>query len=272
MLNTVGSLKKEWRLQVLIVLFILLSVWWVVSPQMTRPYDEGFDFQFANLYFVVPLFSAVCGLVAVRSLSWKTHLGKCVLFFSVGLLGQAFGQLSYAYEAIVHGIEIPYPSVGDIGYFTSVLFYISGVIYLARAVNLKVWLESYENKFQATIIPIVMLVVAYGLFLKGYVFDWSQPLTIFLDFGYPLGQAVNISIGILTYLAAQRSESGHTRVTVFVVLLALSIQFFADYTFIYEASRGIWQVGGVNDYMYLVAYFVMGVGVMHLLGMSGSLH
>lgn len=84
------------------------------------------------------------------------------------------------------------------------------------------------------------------------------------NFWYPLGQAVNISVGILAYLATQRSGSVHLRMTVFVVLLALCIQFFADYNFIYEASCDIWKVGGFNDYMYFVAYFVMGVAVMQL--------
>ena len=48
------------------------------------------------------------------------------------------------------------------------------------------------------------------------------------------------------------------------VLFALVIQFLCDYTFLYQSSKGIWQVGGVNDYMYLVAYFVMTLALINL--------
>lgn len=264
MVSMIESIKKDWRVKVLIVLFILLTFWWKLSPEMTKPYADGFGFQFSYIYFLVALFGALSGLIAMRHLQKSSDLSRAQLFFSLGLLCQVFGQVSYAYYDAAYGIVVPYPSIGDIGYFLHIPFYLIGIFYLARTSKTSIWLQSFENKFQAVTISVVTLVTAYGLFLHGYVFDWAHPLTVFLNFAYPFGQAVYVCIGILAYLAVQADQKNLTKNLIFLALMALVIQFLCDYMFVYEASRGTWVTGGNNDYLYLISYFVMGFTVLRL--------
>ena len=194
----------------------------------------------------------------------RSVMGKTVILFSLGLLFQVFGQLAYAYLSFYIHIDVPYPSSGDIGYFGSIPLYIYGILLLAKASGVKIGLKSFESKIQAILIPLVMLVVAYFLFLQGYEFDWKDPIKIFLDFGYPLGQAIYISIAFLTYLLSRNILGGIMKRKILFILFALCIQFLSDYTFLYQLSRGTWAVGGINDYMYLIAYFIMTLALLQL--------
>ena len=143
--------------------------------------------------------------------------------------------------------------------------YTYGVLLLAQASGVKIKLQSYGSKVQAIFIPIIMLVIGYMLFLQGYKFDWSNPIKIFLDFGYPLGQAIYVSIALLTYFLSKGMLGGVMKNRILFIVFALVIQFLSDYTFLYQSNRGLYQVGGINDYMYLVAYFLM---TFALLGLS----
>jgi hypothetical protein len=213
---------------------------------------------FTGTYGLVALIGAVIGLLAARK--WgglKTVLGKSLTLFSLGLLAQEAGQLTYQYYIYVKKIDIPYPSWGDAAYFGSVVLYILAALFLARAAGTKFSLKHTKHKAVALIIPLGLLITSYMVFLKGYVFDASHPLTVFLDFGYPLGQAFYISIAITAYLVSRKMLGGIMRSGVVLIILALFIQYIADFSFIYQSSREQYVAGGYVDMLYLTAYFAM---------------
>lgn len=259
------TIKKEWEAKVAIVLLLILTGWWVVSPSVQESMDGRFFGDFPSIYGVMALWGAIWGLII--SQKWgglKSVMGKAMIMFSLGLFAQVFGQVYYAYLSFYKQIEVPYPSIGDVGYFGSIPLYTLGVWYLAKASGVKLGFSSLINKLQAAIIPAIVLAVGYFLFLQGYEFDWSDPTKIFLDFGYPLGQAIYTSLAILTYLLSRGVLGGMMKSKILFILFALSVQFLADYTFLYQSSRGMWAAGGINDYMYLVAYFLMALGLIQL--------
>ncbi len=108
----------------------------------------------------------------------------------------------------------------------------------------------------------MLLAYSYWVFLKGYEFDWSAPLKIFLEFGYPLGQAIYVSLAILTLFLTRGVLGGVMKNRVLFVLFALLMQYLADYTFLYQASQETWAAGGINDYMYLASYFIMALALL----------
>jgi len=261
----VETIKKEWQAKAALTILFILTVWWVVSPSFQGPESKRFFGDFPSIYGVMALLGGIWGIVIAQK--WggiKSVTGKAIIMFSLGLLSQVFGQLAYAYLSFYKHIEVPYPSIGDVGYFGSIPLYIYGTLLLAKASGVKIGLKSFENKIQAILIPLVMLAVGYFLFLQGYEFDWKDPIKIFLDFGYPLGQSIYISLAILTVLLSRGILGGIMKSKILFILFALLLQFLSDYTFLYQASRGTWSVGGVNDYMYLVAYFFMTLGLLQL--------
>jgi len=232
----------------------------------TRELVEGPENNaFTLIYPWLSLMGGVFGLHAARQ--WgglKSVLGKCLIFLAVGLLFQFFGQVAYAYYIYIQGIEVPYPSLGDIGYFGSVIFYIIGALYLGKVTGVKFRLKSYFVRFQAVIIPLVLLLLSYIFFLRGYELDSSQNLRTFLDFAYPFGQAIYVSIAISVILISRKILGGIMKGPIIFILISLLIQYACDFVFLYQASQGTWYVGGVNDFMYFVSYFFMTLSLIYI--------
>lgn len=258
------TIRKYVVAQIAIVIFILLTLWWLMLRLITGITDFHNQL-FAATYGAMALWGGVWGLAVSRKWGgFKSVMGKAIAMFALGLFAQEFGQLAYSYYIYYLKIEVPYPSLGDIGFFGSILFYIYGVLLLAKASGAKIKLQSFVHKIQVVLIPLGMLIIAYTLFLQGYIFDWENPIKVFLDFGYPMGQAIYISIAFLTYLLSRKILGGIMKEKILFILFALCIQFLSDYTFLYQSSRGTWSVGGINDYMYLVSYFLMTLGILQL--------
>lgn len=263
--SVIETIKKEWQAKVAIVIFIILTFWWFYSPHFKASPEARFLGDFPSIYAVLALWGAIWGINI--SQKWgllKSIMGRAIFVFSLGLIAQVFGQVVYAYFSFYQHIAVPYPSLGDLGYFGSIPLYIYGAVLLAKASGVSIGLKSFKNKLQAIFIPIMVLAIGYYLFLQGYKFDWNDPLKIFLDFGYPLGQAIYISFAFLTYLLSRGILGGVMKSRVLFLLFALSMQFASDYTFLYQSSRGTWHVGEINDYMYLVAYLLMTLALIQL--------
>ncbi len=259
------TVKKDFFLNFVTLLFLLFSFWWFVLRFLNLPNDSIHNQIFAAVYGIIAIFGGLKGLsVAFKWGGLKSLLGKSALFFSLGLLLQEAGQLTYSYYIYFKKIEIPYPSIGDLFFYGTIPLYIAAVIYLAKASGVHISLRSVVSKLQAILIPLAMLSISYYVLLQDYIFDWSNKLVIFLDFGVPLGQAVYISIAILTYLLTTKMLGGLMRSKVLLFILALLAQYVADWTFLFQASQETWYAGGLNDYMYLVAYFLMTYALFQL--------
>lgn len=260
----------SWQSTAILIYFCLMTIWWLVTPFIrTVNYDRYF-FDFGNIYGLVAAWGGVWGIAVAMQYKKQKNLSKAILFIAIGLLLQEFGQLGYAVYYFLWNIQIPYPSVGDIGYFGSALAYIVGVYYLAKSVGINLKLKTFQNQLLAVVVPTLMLMLGYLLFLQHYQFDWSQPVRIFLDFGYPFVQAIYVSIAMLIYLLSRDIE-GLVNRQIGLIVIALVWQFICDYTFLYQASKETWQVNGGNDYMYLVSYVLMSVIVLKLLRQNSNI-
>lgn len=259
-------LKKNVFAVLISVWFLILSVWWIAIA--ARGLKEGFENNAFTLIY--PFFSLIGGglglIYAKRWGGFRSYFGASLSFFAFGLLAQFLGQAVYAYYIYVIGIEVPYPSLGDVGYFGSVLFYILGIFVMGKVLGLKNLLKSKRSQVLAIILPSAMLVLSYFVFLRDYSFDWSNPIKIILDFGYPLGEAMYVSIAILNILLSAKILGGMMRGPTRFMIFALVVQYFSDFTFLYQANQGAWYVGGVNDYMYLVSYFLMTIALLYMGG------
>jgi hypothetical protein len=255
---------KDKKATIALLLFIAFSSWWGYIRLADVTSEDQLNF-FAGTYGVLAVLGGISGIVISRKWGgFKSVIGRAILMFSLGLLAQEFGQLVYAYYVIVSKIEIPYPSIGDIGYFGSIPLYIYGAWLLAQASASKISLRSMVNKVQAVVIPVILLAVSYTLFLKGYDATEVGTLTKLLDFGYPLGQAIYISIAILAFLLSRKLLGGLMRNKILLILFALCAQYVADFNFLYQNSHETWVTGGYGDYLYIVAYFLMAVGLINL--------
>ncbi len=255
--------RASMKLLSVVVLFVFFILWWG-SLQLRASSDDARQL-FAACYGVVALWGGMWGLRS--SNKWgglKSVFGKAIFLLACGLFAQEFGQLAYSYYIYARHIDVPYPSIGDIGYASSVGFYIAGAVLLARTAGVKLGLKTFANKLQAVLIPTALVAFSYILFLRNYTFDFSAPLTIFLDFGYPLGQALYVSIAILTFSLSRKVLGGVMRPRILLLLAGFVLQYLADFVFLYQNSQNLWQVGRINDAMYLVSYTIMAFSLIEL--------
>lgn len=243
--------------------FVLLTFWWGSIFVRFGSNTSSEHYIFAGTYGLVCFWGVLYGFSHSRRWGgFKSVVGRALIFLSVGLLLQEFGQLVFSYYNIFLKVEIPYPSLADVGFFGSIPFYVWGIILLAKASGIGFSLQRLRNRLQIVVIPVLMLLLTYYFFLKDYEFDWSPPLKVFLDFGYPFGQAIYISLAIETFTLSRRFLGGLMRSKILLVLLAFVGQFIADYNFLFQSSRGTWQNGGYGDYLYFLSYFLMTLGLI----------
>jgi len=255
------DLWKECKTKIAISFFLVFSFWWLTIQRLPL-YSPIRDY-FAGSYTIMALLGFYWGLKIMRHWgSYKSILGRAILMFSLGLLAQSFGQLSYTYYVVIQHIEVPYPSIGDIGYFGSIFFYLYGTILLAKASGISFSLKNFKNKIISIIVPLFMLTYSYFLFLKDYQFDFSKALTVFLDFGYPLGQTFYISITLLSFLLTKKLLGGIMKYRIVFIFFALLLQYLSDFNFLFQNSHESWITGAYGDYLYLIAYFVMTLALL----------
>ncbi|MCX6783536.1 MAG: hypothetical protein NT141_00470 [candidate division WWE3 bacterium] len=263
MIIVLQTIKKDITAKIAVVAFVLFTLWWLLLSRL--PNDSIWHGWFAGLYGIIALWGGINGiLIACKWGGFKSTMGKALIALSVGLILQEFGQLAYSYYISILGIDVPYPSIGDAGFFGSIPFYALGVIFLAKAVGVQISFKSFNKKWLSLILPVGLLALSYVLFLRGYVPDFSQPFKVFLDFGYPIGQAVYISIALVTYLLSRDKLGGVMKNRILFVLGALLVQYCADSYFLYQASNATWSLSGLSDYLYVVSYFVMAFALIQL--------
>jgi len=250
---------------VTILLFIIVVFWWIILQLFVESDSDYPSLLWAASYQILALMGAVGGFFISRS--WggiKSLMGKSIIFFSSGLLFQVFGQSAFSFYNLFLKVEIPYPSVADIGFLGSTICYIIGAFYLAKVISVHISLKILNRRLQAIVIPAIILIVSYFFFLRGYAFDWSSPLKIFLDLGYPLGDAMYISLALVTLLLARNFLGGIMKWPVLVILFALIAQYIADFNFLYQASNLTWVNGGYGDLLYACSYFITSLSLLGL--------
>lgn len=214
-------------------------------------------------YQVLAIIGAVSGMVlAIGWGGYKSVMGKMLIAFSLGAFLQTFGQTTFSIYNLFLKTEIPYPSVADIGYFGSIPLYIIGTIYLAKASGVKVSLRSYQRKIFAIGVPVVMLIISYVEFLRDYSFEDGVNLRVLLDFGYPFGQAVYVSVAILTLSLTTGVLGGLMRKKILALVGALIVQYAADFNFLFQALQGTWVNGGYGDLIYMTSYFLLAMTIL----------
>jgi hypothetical protein len=259
------GVKKDRFTQIAVLTFALLTAWWVIL------FTSGSKAGTSNLLFgavygpFMSLYGGVLGLLAARMWGgWKSLFGKAITILSIGLLAEFLGQTVFSFYNIVLHVEIPYPSLADLGFFGNIPFYLLGIFLLAHVSGAKFDFRTFISQPIAIIIPGAMLSFSYYLFLKSYRVDWSSPLTLFLDFAYPLGQALYVSFAIVTYGLSRKILGGEMRNKILLLIAAFVAQFLADFNFLFQNANKTWYNGGYGDYLYLVAYFLMTIGLLQL--------
>lgn len=253
--------KELW---IVFVLFIFFSVWRFLIIFLSPAESDFnlFSFFWGATYQIIAIWGGVRGLMIARPLGGiKSKLGRTVAVFSIGLLFQSLGQSISSYYVYTTG-NIPYPSLGDIGFFGSTVFYVYGVYLLARVSGVYFSLKNYQTQLVSFLLFALMMLGSYLLFLRGHDFDFSYPTEALLNIGYPFVQAAYVAIAVLTLLLTRNYLGGMLRSSMLFFLFALISQYISDFVFLYQANYSSYIPEGLTDYLYCFSYFVMAAAVL----------
>jgi len=266
---------KDRLSQIAIVLFLFFTGWWLFLLTTGSTETLGAkNLLFGALYgTTMSLFGTIVGLTAAKYWGgWKSIMGKAMIVLSIGLFGQFIGQFAFSFYNIVLNVETPYPSLADVGYFGNIPFYALGIIFLSRASGAYVNIKKAGAMLFAIIVPVLMIGLSYFMFLREYDFTDVPLLTSLLDFGYPLGLGLNVALIIVTYQLSRKMLGGLMKKRIMFLVVAFIAQYIADFNFLYQNLQGTWYNGGYGDYLYLVAYLFMALGIFQLRSVALALH
>jgi hypothetical protein len=264
--------KKTLFIVLSVILLVIYVAWWLALFIFAPEGESIFSDYYVDTYAVIAGLGGFIGLYV--SSKWdflKSYVGKSLFFLSLGLFSQFFGHLYYSALFYLYGIENAYPSFGEFFYLATIPFYVLGVWYMAKASGLTLTLSDYKKKISAALFPIVMIGISYFAFLGSYDATGLPFTYIFLDYVYPLGQALFVSLAILTFYMTKNILGGIMRKKVVFILFALLFQYIADSLFIYETRAEIWYPGGPSDLMFVISYFLMAIGLAGFLNISAEL-
>jgi hypothetical protein len=252
-----------------IFVFLIFSIWFFILHAFPNYATDRSLEILAAVYGIMALFGGIIGMyVSSRWGGFSSLLGKALGFFSLGLLAQEFGQLSYSYYSIALGIDVPYPSIGDLGFFGSIPLYALGAYYLIKICL--AWVGNNDGKERkrvnglAFVVPVAMLAVTYLFLLRGYEPDMDNNAGTFLDFAYPLFQAGYVSLALVCFYYTKSLFNSVMHKNIVFLLIALIVQYFADFLFLFKVHRDLYVTGGVTDFTYLVAYFLMTIAIINM--------
>ena len=243
-------------LSILLVLFYV--AWWILLQLLAPTHDSVFNDYYADTYGIISGVGGLIGIiVAFRYGLLKSYVGRSISFFSLGLISQFLGQISYTILFYVYGIENAYPAFGEIFFLASIPLYILGLWYIGKSSGVTISLQSFKNRISVVLIPVLMIGISYSLFLRNYDGQDLPFNIVFLDYVYPLGQALFFSLAMLIFYLTNNILVGIIRNKILFILFSFLFQYIADSLFIFETRAETWYAGGLSDLMFVISYFLM---------------
>lgn len=236
------------------VLFAVYYLFLIVSSH-TETENSQYLF-FTSTYSLIAFVGSIGGVLGIKN--WGGHksvIGKALIYFSIGLLLQFFGQLTYSYYLNILQTEPPYPSVAEFAFVASLLSYLLGSIELSSLVNIKISLRYFGVKIFSTLVGIAAVVFAIFLFYVNHDFESdSSILLLTLEFSYPLIQALYIIISLISIYVIKNLFGGKIIKAVILIFIGIFTQYIADSLF-------LWFPTILTDGLYLISYISISFGV-----------
>jgi diguanylate cyclase len=257
-----SSILKSKMALVIIGVYALLLVWWAyILGTGLRETDQNYLFGF--IYAFIALIGGVNGfLIAQKYGGFKSLVGKGIIFFSLGLLGLWWGQSVWSYYNLILRVEVPYPSLADIGFFSIIPFYTAGMINFLKASGSKFSLKNLDGKLAIVLLPLAFVALAYFMFVRNLAPDFTDPIKTFFDFGYPLGEAIPISLALVTFYLSKGMLGGKMKGKVLFLIIALIWHIVTEYAFIYTVADGSYYNAGPIDLMYMTSFMVTSLSLL----------
>lgn len=259
----------------LLIFWVLTSLYYfftstdVDKTLLTGMKDTPYNFIFAFVYGLIPLFAGIIGIKNAKKWGYlKSSMGKALLFFSMGLLSWGIGETIWSYYNFFLSQDVPYPAWSDVGFILACPLWAAGAFYLSQATGAKYGLKKMSGRLLVIGIPLVSLFVSYYLLVivaRQGVFPIEGGLIkVFFDLAYPISDVIILSLTFLIYGLSFNYLGGRFKLPVLITLVGFICMYIADFSFSYTTTVGSFYNGSWVDLMFASALFVMGFGLLNL--------
>lgn len=214
----------------------------------------------------IPLFGGLFGLMTARHWGgFKSAVGKALTYLSLGLFSWSAGNWIWSYYNFFLNNNVPYPSLADVLYIVAWPLWMIGVFYLSKATGVKYGLRRKMGQLYLFVLPVVTFISSYYLLVTvargGSITSGGGTLKVFFDFAYPLGDIAIITIALLVYGLSFKYLGGRYKWPVLITLSGFVLMFFADFSFSYTTTLGMYYDGHVNNLLFITALFALSFGI-----------
>lgn len=253
--------KNSFLLGCLVIMFLFWSGIYlsdIRNLQIHKFWGLSIDF--------LAFFGAIFGLFTAKHWgNFKSAVGKGIIFLSSGLFIWSVGNFVFSYYVFFLNSNIPYPSLADAFFIFAWPLWFTGIFYLSKATGVKYGLRKKMGQLYLIILPILSFAISYYLLVivarGGVITAGGDALKVFFDFAYPVGDVIIITIALLVYGLSLKYLGGKYRLPIITILFGFILMFFADFSFSYTTTLGIYYGGHPIDLFFVAALFAIGFGL-----------
>ncbi len=216
---------------------------------------------------LIPLAAGIYAMRKVNQWGFKSDIGRSLTFFNIALLGWGMGVLVEAYYNVFLKVEVPYPSLGDLGYVSSIVSIVIGTILLAKSTGASARIKTTQGKLY--FVPVFVLILCFTYYSFYFLSQGSwvnlihQGLVrVLLDIFYNFSDVVILSTGTLIFGLSARSLGGIFKVPVRIILFSLVMIYLADVLYSYQVNTATYFVGSIADLQYVFAFALLSFAVL----------
>lgn len=253
--------------KLLVGYYVLIVIWWLLFYILQiKETTANYLYQFA--FGLIPIAGGIMGIK--KSHQWgslRSHIGAALFYISTGLIAWGIGQMFWSiYYNLILAVEIPYPSLADVGYILAVPLWVMGMVHLSKATGVKFSLKKMEGKIMMLLIPVIFVIFSYYLLVTlargGVISDLTGGYAkIFFDFAYPLGDVVILTMAAIIYGLSFNYLGGRYKASIITVLLGFIVMYIVDFSFSYVTTAGTYFNGHWVDVLFPTALMLMAIGV-----------
>jgi hypothetical protein len=207
--------------------------------------------------FLIILVSIVIGIDNVRHFTTKSVFGRSLVFILAGIALWGIGNLFWLHYNL-SGIEVPYPSLADIGYIGMIPLAAVGLFLLLKGIKMKM---DSATIVKLAILPVIVFVLTYFVFIESKLTENISLLTKALNVAYPVGDAIFLSFALMILSIVR---GGKIFRSIGIICVGFVIESFADLSFSWTTSAGTYAVGGWVDGLFTLAFLVIGIGIYYM--------
>jgi hypothetical protein len=227
----------------------------------------------SNYYYEIAfgISSLLGGTIGIiKSRKWgmlKSDVGRALFFISTGTIAWGVGQMfwSILYN-ILYKVEVPYPSLADVGYIAAIPLWAIGIFYLSYATGLKFSLRNILAKVYLIIVPLILVAFSYYLLIlvarEGQVTDFNGGFgKVFFDLAYPTGDLVILTLSVLIYSLSIKILGGRFKYPIIIIIIGFIFEYLADFSFSYTTTYNTYYDGHWVDILFPTAMALISFGV-----------